>query len=194
MFVVLTCATLLLSPGVVARVPHHIYLREPMRTSRVLEAALRAADQSRIIHPMELSDTLTIYSIGAAVTNPVLSSQSTDLMTNKRLALRSCSQLVTTLKAINQPLAPALSTHPTPMRLKMDVASFVSYVPCAVHAYATGGLRCCMLTLGMLTLNKDDACVITTMQWLSWVGTQYRCIARMHHPRCSKLWRCIPFV
>jgi len=88
------------------KLPFEIYMRQPMRTSRVAEAAMRAADLARLKHPDDLQHLLSSIYWAVETTSPEGAAASTDLLRNKRLAVRSCSQLVTALKVVNEPVAP----------------------------------------------------------------------------------------
>jgi hypothetical protein len=89
--------------------PYELYMRQPLRTSRVLEAALRTGQQHLPATTLGCEGplmqlTLSAYHAAAEATSPEGAFPRAQLMQNKRLAARSCSQVVSTLKALSQPL------------------------------------------------------------------------------------------
>jgi hypothetical protein len=83
-------------------------MRQPMRASRVVEAALRTAQHSLIRGrtSADVSMVMLLEEIRAAVdaSSPEGAAATTNLLQNKRLAVRSCCQLVSTLKTLSLPL------------------------------------------------------------------------------------------
>jgi hypothetical protein len=54
-----------------------------MRASRVIEAAMRAADQTRINHPVDMAMLLQGFSWAIDTTSPIGAAHSTDMMRNR---------------------------------------------------------------------------------------------------------------
>jgi hypothetical protein len=75
-----------------------------MRASRVVEAALRTVPTGSSAR--SAVQQLTSIHRTHEITTPEGAARSTNLLQNKRLAVRSCSQQISTLKAICQPLPP----------------------------------------------------------------------------------------
>lgn len=74
--------------------------------------------------------------IAADTTGPNRAAQPTDLLTNRRLAIRSCSQLVSTLKVISQP-RPAGTAGDTDMTHRLQLAYCTVLTATEVPAMAT---------------------------------------------------------
>lgn len=82
--------------------PYELYMRQPLRASRVVEAAVRTTPKE--LNTDEIVYLLTSIRVASDTTSPEGAAASTNLLLNKRLTTRSCSQLLSTLKAISQPL------------------------------------------------------------------------------------------
>jgi hypothetical protein len=115
--------------------PYELYVRQPLRASRLVEAAVRTT-------PKELSTDEVVYLltsilIASDTTSPEGAASSTNLLLNKRLTTRSCSQLVSTLKAISQPPRPQIDQQRV-ITAQIRVASSVAFAGLAVHSWAIG--------------------------------------------------------
>jgi hypothetical protein len=114
-------------------------MRQPLRTSRVLEAALRTAQQHSLLatSTAEMQLTLGAYHAATEATSPEGSTPGAELMQNKRQATRSCSQLVSSLKALSQPLPPGIAQQEV-IPYVIQVAASVAVVGPTVHSWAVG--------------------------------------------------------
>jgi hypothetical protein len=118
-------------------------MRHPLRTSRALEAALRAAQPILTLNPgsgesLQLVQViLGSYHSAAEVTGPEGAFAGAELMQNKRLASRSCSQLVTSLKALHRPLPPGIGQQDV-MVFLLQLAASAAEVGPSVHSWAVG--------------------------------------------------------
>lgn len=125
------------------KLPHELYMRQPMRTSRVAEAALRTIQQDQSGGLDVFGGMVALLSSiheAAEATSPKGMAPTTNLLLNRRLTMRSCSQLVTTLKAISRPL-PVDPQREGPAEVfifKAQVASGVAMVGPTVHSWAVG--------------------------------------------------------
>jgi hypothetical protein len=70
-------------------------------------------------------------------TSIVGTAESTDLLLKHRLGLRSCSQLITMLKVVSQPLAAAVNTHNV-VGWRMQLACCVVPTGPLLHTWAVG--------------------------------------------------------
>lgn len=85
-------------------------------------------------------DLLDGFYMATTTGHPTGLTQPKDLMTNKRLVMRYCSQYVSGLKTVSQPLAAgAADSEKFLMQWKLGMAAAASQVGPAVGWYATGG-------------------------------------------------------
>lgn len=117
--------------------PYEMYMRHPLRYSRVMEAVTRTVDLSRITHIDDMTSLLECVFCIAEMTSPEGAAPSTDLLRNKALALRSCSQQISALKVVMQPM-PLFIQQKDVLWLQVRVASYVAMVAPIVHSWARG--------------------------------------------------------
>jgi hypothetical protein len=124
------------------KLPFEVFMRQPMRTSRVVEAALRTAQHNSTFSCMTWHLT-SIYQV-QEITSPEGVAHSANLLQNKRLAVRCCSQQISTLKAISQPLALHVVRPEDGLSLlsyQIQVAACVALAGPTIHGWATGVRR-----------------------------------------------------
>ena len=117
-------------------------MRQPMRASRVVEAALRTAQHGSFITGRTSADAsmvMLLEEIRAAVdaTSPEGAAAFTNLLQNQRQSDRSCCQLVSTLKAISLPLDLRIDRQFVILQ-QLQITSSVAVVGLNVHAWAIG--------------------------------------------------------
>jgi hypothetical protein len=110
-------------------------MRQPLRASRVVEAAVRTTPKE--LSTDEIVYLLTSIRIASKTTSPEGAAASTNLLLNKRLTTRSCSQLVSTLKTVSQPLRPQIDQQRV-ISNQVQVAYSVAMAGLAVHSWAIG--------------------------------------------------------
>jgi hypothetical protein len=113
-----------------------------MRASRVVEAALRTAQHGHLITGLTSASSsmvMLLDEIHAAVdaTSPQGAAATTNLLQNKCLTVRSCCQLVSTLKTLSLPLDPRIDRLAVILR-QVQIVSSVAVVGPNVHAWAIG--------------------------------------------------------
>lgn len=124
------------------KLPFQLYMRQPMRASRVVEAAIRASQHGSLITGLTSpsdSMVLLLEEIHHAVdvTSPDAVAAATNLLQNKRMTVRCCCQLVSTLKAISQPLNARVDRQAV-MLQQVQIASLVAVAGPNVHSWAIG--------------------------------------------------------
>lgn len=108
-------------------------MRQPMRASRVVEAAFRAADQKRIRDTSDMVQLLINVFWAAKTTSPEGSAPTSDLLANRRLSARSSSEIVSVLKVIRQPMKPFVSQQDI-SEWQVRVASYATMAgPTVLH-------------------------------------------------------------
>jgi len=112
-------------------------MRQPMRASRVVEAAVRSFNRSLINNSNDLAHLLTSVFWAAETISPEGAALSTDLLGNKRLTIRSCSQIISALKLVSQPLGPGISREKV-VQLQLQLASYAAMAGPTVHSWAMG--------------------------------------------------------
>lgn len=108
-----------------------------MRSSRILEAALRGAQRQNLTsqnptYTMQL--LLGAFHTAMLTTSPEGAFGPIDLLQNKRLVVRCGSQQVSALKAICQPLASQVDPAEVVL-LQIQVASGVAMLGPTVHSW-----------------------------------------------------------
>jgi hypothetical protein len=116
-------------------------MRQPMRASRVVEAALHTAQHGSFITGRTSADAsmvMLLEEIRTAVdaTSPEGAAAFTNLLQNQRLAVRSCCQLVA-LKAISLTLDLRIDRQFVILQ-QLQITSSVAVVGLNVHAWAIG--------------------------------------------------------
>ena len=123
--------------------PYELYMRQPLRTSRVLEAAMRTAQQHLPLntdpsgHMQLVHLILGAYHAAAEATSPEGAFPGAELLQNKRLATRSCSQIVSSLKALGQPMPPGIDQQEVISYVIRTAASIAVMGP-TVHSWGIG--------------------------------------------------------
>jgi hypothetical protein len=93
--------------------------------------------QGRIWQPEDLVHLLAGMVYADATTSPGGPEHSIKLLNNRRLAMRSCSQLVTTLKAASQPLAAGVMNF-TAAGCRMQLECAAAGAGPTLHLWARG--------------------------------------------------------
>lgn len=130
-------------PDCLPELPYELYMRDPLHTSRVFEAAMRTAQPISTLKPGS-GDSIQLvqvilgsYHSAAEATSPEGAFPGAELMQNKRLASRSCSQLVSTLKALHRQLPLGIGQQDV-MIFLLQLAASAAEVGPSVHSWAVG--------------------------------------------------------
>jgi hypothetical protein len=109
----------------------------PMKPNSVMCANLCLLFQGRILLPQNLAMLLGGIMDAHDTTSIVGAAESADMLVNHRMGLRSCSQLVSTLKFASQPLAAAVNTHSV-VGWRIQLACCAVPTGALLHTWATG--------------------------------------------------------
>lgn len=98
---------------------------------------MRSFDRSLIKNSSDMAHLLTNVFWAAETISPEGAAPSTYLLGNTRLTVRSCSQIISTLKLVSQPLGPGISLQEV-VHQQLQLASYAAMAGPTVHSWAMG--------------------------------------------------------